>query len=399
MCRAGGDRPGSVGPMNVLAALVAFLFAVLGASLSTEGIFRPAELLPGALLSLVASGALFVSARCPRAATVVAICCEAAACAAGYLPTPLLLAPLIGCLYRLTVLGGPRAAGWWTASAVSAVIAGGAASDANPTGGSVLLRTVGVALWLLPAVFAGRMSHTQRAYLQLVQARAEDAERSRDDEVRRRLREQRLRIAQDLHDVVAHHLAVANAQAGTAAHLLTKRPEQVGELLAGLSGSTSAALRELKATVGLLRDPGDDSSPGTTPAPGLDQLPELVEACRAAGIDVRVASDGTPRQLPPLVELTAFRIVQEALTNVTKHAVHPVVTISLAYGEETFSVDVLNTSALPAPAGAAGFGLIGMHERAAAVGGSVHAGPAGPDRYAVRLTIPLAPWQEDRVTR
>ncbi|ONI73873.1 hypothetical protein BWI15_10665 [Kribbella sp. ALI-6-A] len=385
--------------MNVLAALVAFLFAVLGASLSTEGIFRPAELLPGAMLSLVASGALFVSARSPRAATVVAICCEAAACAAGYLPTPLLLAPLIGCLYRLTVLGGPRAAGWWTAIAVSAVIAGGAASDANPTGGSLLLRTVGVALWLLPAVFAGRMSHTQRAYLQLVQARAEDAERSRDDEVRRRLSEQRLRIAQDLHDVVAHHLAVANAQAGTAAHLLTKRPEQVGELLTGLSGSTSAALRELKATVGLLRDPGDDSSPGTTPAPGLDQLPELVEACRAAGIDVHVASDGTTRQLPPLVELTAFRIVQEALTNVTKHAVHPVVTISLAYDEDTFSVHVVNTSAHPAPVGEEGFGLIGMRERAAAVGGSVRAGPAGPDRYAVRLTIPLAPWQEDRLTR
>ncbi|WBQ07916.1 sensor histidine kinase [Kribbella sp. CA-293567] len=385
--------------MNGLAALVAFLFAVLGASLSTEGIFRPDELLPGAMLSLVASGALFASARCPRAATVVAICCEAAACAAGYLPTPLLLAPLIGCLYRLTAQGGLKAAAWWTAGAVSAVIAGGAASGANSTGGSLLLRTVGVALWLLPAVFAGRMTHTQRAYFRLVQARAEDAERSRDDEVRRRLSEQRLSIAQDLHDVVAHHLAVANAQAGTAAHLLTRRPEQVPELLAGLSGSTSAALRELKATVGLLRDPGDDSSTGITPAPGLDQLPELIEACRAAGIDVRVANEGTPRRLPPLVELTAFRIVQEALTNVTKHATRPVVTISLAYDDDTFSAHVVNTSTRPGPAGTEGFGLIGMRERALAVGGSVRAGPAGPDRYVVSLTIPLTPWQEEQVTR
>jgi signal transduction histidine kinase len=385
--------------MNVLAALVAFLFAVLGASLSTEGIFRPAELLPGAVLSLVASGALLASARWPRAATVLAICCATAACAVGYLPTPLLLAPLIGCLYRLTVLSALRVAAWWTGVAVSAVILGGAVSDANPTGGALLLRTVGVALWLLPAVFAGRMTHTQRAYLRLVQARAEDAERRRDDDVRRRLSEQRLRIAQDLHDVVAHHLAVANAQAGTAAHLLTKRPERVGELLAGMSASTSAALRELKATVGLLRGPGDDSEPSTTPAPGLAQLPELVEACRAAGMDIRVTSDGTPRQLPPLVELTAFRIVQEALTNVTKHAVRPVVTISLAYGEDTFSAHVVNTSTRATAADKEGFGLIGMRERAVAVGGSVRAGPAGPDRYAVCLTIPLARWQEDRVTR
>ena len=382
--------------MNVLTALVAFIFAALGASLSTEGIFRPHELLPGAMLSLVASGALYVAARCPRAATAVAICCEAAACAAGYLPTPLLLAPLIGCLYRLTVLLGPKPAAWWTGIAVSAVILGGATTDANPTGGSLLLRTVGVALWLLPAVFAGRMTH---AYLRMVQVRAEEAERNREDEVRRRVSEERLRIARDLHDVVAHHLAVANAQAGTAAHLLAKNPEQVRELLAGLGGSTSAALRELKATVGLLRDPGDDPSAATTPAPGLDQLPELIEACRAAGIDVRVVSDGTPRPLPPLVELTAFRIVQEALTNVTKHAVRPVVTICLAYEEDTFRARVVNTSARPGPAGTEGYGLIGMRERALTVGGSVEAGPAGRDQYAVSLTIPLAPWQEDQVPR
>jgi signal transduction histidine kinase len=147
--------------------------------------------------------------------------------------------------------------------------------------------------------------------------------------------------------------------------------------------------------VGLLRDPGDDSSADTTPTPGLDQLPDLIEGCRAAGIDVRVLSDGTPRRLPPLVELTAFRIVQEALTNVTKHAVRPVVTISLAYDQDTFSVHVVNTSARPGPVGAGGYGLIGIRERAHAVGGSVRAGPDGQDRYAVSLTIPLAPWQED----
>jgi signal transduction histidine kinase len=385
--------------MNVLTALVAFLFAPLGASLGTEGIFRPAELLPGALLSLVASVALFGAARYPRAATVVAVACETAACAAGYLPTPLLLAPLIGCLYRLTVLVSQKAAAWWTGFAVGAVILGGLTGDATPTGGSLILRTAGVALWLLPAVFAGRMTRAQRAYLRMVQARAEDAERGRDDEIRHRIGEERVRIARELHDVVAHHLTVANAQAGTAAHLMAERPDQARELLAGLDSATSAALRELKATVGLLRDTDDDTQAGTMPAPGLDQLPELAEACRAAGSDVTVRTDGSPRPLPPLVELTAFRIVQEALTNVTKHAVRPVVTITLTYAEDTFSARVVNTGARPGPAGSGGYGLIGMRERAHAIGGLVSAGPADPDQYTVSLTIPLTTWQEHQPPR
>jgi signal transduction histidine kinase len=263
----------------------------------------------------------------------------------------------------------------------------------------LILRTVGVALWLLPAVFAGRMTHAQRAYLRMVQARAEDAERGRDDEIRHRISEERLRIARELHDVVAHHLTVANAQVGTAAHLMAERPEQARHLLTGLNSSTSAALRELKATVGLLRDSDDDPPASTTPAPSLDQLPELVEACRSAGIDVAVRVAGPPRPLPPLVELTAFRIVQEALTNVTKHAVGPVVTITLTYAEDTFFARVVNTGSRPGPAGSAGYGLIGMRERAHAVGGWVTAGPADHDLYAVFLTVPLATWQEHQVSR
>lgn len=394
-----GDHPGSVRGMNVLTALVAFVFAALGASVSTEGIFRPDALLPGALLSLVASAALLVSERCPRAATVVAIVSGVAACALGYLPTPLLLAPLIGCLYRLTVHRGGTAASWWTGVAVVAVSLAAVAADVQPTAGEVLLRTVGVALWLLPAVFAGRLAHAQRAYLQVVQARAEDAERSRDQEVGRRLDEERLRIARDLHDVVAHHLAVANAQAGTAAHLLgKKRPEQVSELLAGLSESTSAALRELKATVGLLRRPGDDSSEAAPPAPGLDQLPDLIEACRVAGMDVRVVEVGTQRPLPALVELTAFRVIQEALTNATKHGDRPAVTVTLTYDDDTFSAHVVNPSAGSARAEPGGYGLVGMRERALAVGGSVAAGPDDGDQYAVALSIPLTRWQEGPVS-
>ena len=374
---------------NALAALVAFLFAALGASIGTQGIVGPDVLVPGVLLSLVASAALFTAARWPRAATAVAICCETAACALGYLPTPLLLAPLIGCLYWLTVVGSVREVAWWTGAAVAAVILGGLTD--TPTGGSLVLRTVGVALWLLPAVFAGRTTQAHRSYLQVVRARAEDAERTRDDEVRHRVGEERLRIARELHDVVAHHLAVVNAQAGTAQHLLDKRPEQARELLGALSTSTSSALRELAATVSVLRTADDDAA--TVPAPGLAQLGELVEPCRAAGIHVTVV--GEAPCLPRLVDVTAYRIVQEALTNVTKHAVDPAVTITLDRTADTFCVEVVNTGVRSGPAGA-GYGLVGMRERALALGGTVVAGPVGPDRYAVTFAVPLAPWEAPR---
>ncbi|MBB3676218.1 sensor histidine kinase [Modestobacter versicolor] len=384
---------GRVGVRDAAAALVAFLFAALGASIGTQGIVGPAVLVPGVLLSLVASGALLVAARWPRAATAVAICCETAACALGYLPTPLLLAPLIGCLYWLTVVGSVRAVAWWTGVAVAAVILGGLTD--TPTGGSLVLRTVGVALWLLPAVFAGRTTQAHRSYLEVVRARAEDAERTRDDEVRHRVGEERLRIARELHDVVAHHLAVAHAQAGTAGHLLDERPAQARELVAGLSTSTSAALRELKATVAVLRSADDETSADPVPAPGLDRLDDLVEPCRAAGIEVTVLRHGSLAGLPALVDLTAFRFVQEALTNVTKHAVEPSVTVTLTRTDDTFSVEVVNTGVRPGPTGS-GYGLIGMRERALALGGSVVAGPVGSDRYAVTLAVPLAPWEGPR---
>jgi len=381
-----------LGVRHGAAALVAFVFAVLGASIGTQGILGPSEHLPGVLLSLVASVALFTAARWPRVATAVAIGCETAACSIGYLPTPLLLAPLMGCLYWLTAVGSVRAVAWWTGSAVAAVIVGSLTD--TPTGGSLVLRTVGVALWLLPAVFAGRTTRARRSYLEVVRARAEDAERSRDDEVRHRVGEERLRIARELHDVVAHHLAVANAQAGTAEHLLDRRPDQARELLGALSTSTSSALRELAATVAVLRASDDDTPGETVPAPGLAQLGELVDPCRAAGIDVTVVGDPAPC-LPWLVDLTAFRVVQEALTNVTKHAVEPAVTIALDRTGDTFCVEVVNTGARPGPVGA-GYGLVGMRERALALGGTVVAGPVGPDRYAVTLAVPLTPWEGAR---
>jgi len=216
----------------------------------------------------------------------------------------------------------------------------------------------------------------RRAYLQAAHARAEYAEQTREEEARRRVAEERMRIARELHDVVAHHLALANAQAGTAAHIARTHPEQARRILAELTNSTSSALRELKATVGLLRQAGDSDAP-LEPAPRLAQLPGMAASLESAGLTVTVVTDGEPRWLSPGVDLTAFRIVQEALTNVTKHAAAKEARVRLAYSRDRLTITVTDegdgaTSAATGPNG--GFGLIGMRERALSVGGRLRTG-------------------------
>jgi len=236
----------------------------------------------------------------------------------------------------------------------------------------------------------------RRAYLDVVQARADYAERSREEEARLRVAEERMRIARELHDVVAHHMALANAQAGTAAHLARSHPDKVRKILDDLAGTTSSALRELKATVGLLHQ-SNDSDASLEPAPGLARLPELTAACQTAGIKVTVTTEGTPRPLSPGVDLTAFRIVQEALTNVTKHASAKAAYVQLEYARDRLTLTVTDNgtatapAAADAPAAGRGFGLVGMRERAQSVGGELCAGPRPQGGFEVTTTLPLHP--------
>uniref|UniRef100_UPI001C5E203A sensor histidine kinase n=1 Tax=Nonomuraea rhizosphaerae TaxID=2665663 RepID=UPI001C5E203A len=243
---------------------------------------------------------------------------------------------------------------------------------------------------LLPAVLA-EATRLRRAYLEAVRARAEHAERNREEEARHRVAEERARIARELHDVVAHHLALANAQAGTAAYLARTRPDQVQSILTDLAGTTSSALRELKATVGLLRRPGDPSSP-LEPAPGLGRLPELLAAFASAGLHAEVTVAGAERPLPPGVDLTAYRIVQEALTNVAKHAMAAATQVRLDYGADRLTITVTNEAvpvAAPPAGPGEGFGLLGMRERARSAGGHLRAGPAPTGGFTVTAELPI----------
>lgn len=218
------------------------------------------------------------------------------------------------------------------------------------------------------------------------------AELSREQEVRRRVGEERLHIAREVHDVVAHHIAVISVQAGAATYALSRQPEAAGAPLAHIRQASSIVVKELASIVGLLREPGAHDR---EPAPGIAQLPGLLDAFAAAGVRIDYAQDGEPRPLPATGNLAAYRITQEALTNARKHGDGGPVRVCFRYARDRLVIEITN-GVTPAPAAAddtrSGYGLIGMRERATSAGGTVDARLTGADLFAVRVELP-APWQ------
>ncbi|MFI6207455.1 sensor histidine kinase [Streptomyces sp. NPDC051041] len=220
-----------------------------------------------------------------------------------------------------------------------------------------------------------------------------------EERARRTLLEERSRIARELHDVVAHHMSVISIQAQVAPHLVQDPPEELRENLAGIRQNAVEALTELRRVLDVLRSEplvphaGEDGSGAAphAPQPTLDRLPALVENTRAAGLTVTTEITGERRPLPPAVELSAYRIVQEALSNVLRHAPGATAHVALAYGPRELRVEVVNTRpgrAAP-PSSGAGHGLLGMRERAAMLGGSLTAGPGADGGYRVRALLPV----------
>jgi signal transduction histidine kinase len=216
--------------------------------------------------------------------------------------------------------------------------------------------------------------------------RAEEAERTRDEAAQRKAMEERLRIARELHDSLTHSISVIQVQAGVAEHLARKRGEEVPPALQAIREAGADAARELRATLSVLRstEDGDGS--------GLCQLDSLVTRARAAGLPVTVTITGTERPLPSDVDRAAYRIVQEALTNVSRHAGPAQASVSLRYTPEALTVQVDNdgTGGGTRSAGP-GLGLIGMRERVSALGGLLHAGPQDDGGFRVRAELPARP--------
>jgi signal transduction histidine kinase len=352
-------------------------------------VFRghPVPHTPDAALLLVAVACLVlaVKRRYPVTVLLVSTAAVVTYSALGYVNSSVLLAPPVALftvaqsvpLRRALPLAGLTLVALMTATAT-------ANPFGTPTGGGFYLIPAPVAA----ALFGGIALRNRRAYVSSIQARAEE-------ETRRRIDEERLRIARELHDIVAHTMATINVQAGVAAHVLADNPAAAGPALEAIRQSSKDGLRELRAILNVLRQ-ADEGDP-TQPAPGLLQLEALITGACNAGLPVVLRQDGSPRQLPAATDLAAYRIVQESLTNVIKHAgPGATATVRLSFGDAAVRVEVTDTGAGPAPGLLAGggqpmiggHGIVGMRERAAAVAGTLVTG-RGPDGgYQVIATLP-----------
>jgi signal transduction histidine kinase len=278
------------------------------------------------------------------------------------------------------------------ASAIAAVVGGFLAIGVVLGRGHVLdvVTALWFAGWLVASLILGETTRSRRAYLEEVEGRALEAERSREDLARRRAGEERIRIARELHDVLAHRISMISVQSGVGAHLMDRDPDQARSALIAVNHASKEALQELRATLGLLRQV--DGPEPRSPAPGLAQLEGVMASATAAGVDVRLNVSGQPRDLPTGVDLAAYRIIQESLTNVIRHARSATARIAIDYRRADVVIEIEDDGHSVKEAGSpadVGNGLLGMRERAAALGGELEAGPLATGGFRVYARLPL----------
>jgi signal transduction histidine kinase len=243
---------------------------------------------------------------------------------------------------------------------------------------------------LFLAVALGEVVRSRRALAAETAERLRVVHEEREAEAARLVAEERLRIARDLHDTVAHSMATITVQAGSALHVLGPGDEKLRGALVAIRETSKNALREMRATLGQLRQGSPD---GNGASGGMDRLPALRDAVTAAGAPVTIAVEGEQRPLPPPVDEVAYRILQESLTNVLRHAGPSArATVRLCYGDTAFGIHVTDDGGGALSEGStagSGHGLTGMAERAAAVGGQVTAGPRDEGGFEVSARLPL----------
>jgi signal transduction histidine kinase len=336
------------------------------------------RVLLGLLFGLAATLPLLVRRRWPFAVLAVTLAAATATPVDGQYVFPIMVA--------LYTIGSTRS---WEATIAAAAAIVATAWIYILAGGPEFTYDDLIAVGLTSAVTAGLGLYvrSRRAHDAALQERAERLQRERELLAERAVAEERLRIAQELHDVVAHNvsLIVVQAQALRA----TVPDERVAEATAGIADLGREAMAEMHRTLKLLRA-GEDQAAERAPQPGLGDLDDLLERSRAAGLRVDLAVEGDPRPLAQSVDLSAFRILQEALTNVVKHAGRAHTTVLLGYRADALELTVTDTgdgatAPVPTPGG---HGLVGMRERAALFGGTLTAGPRGDHGFEVHAVLP-----------
>ncbi|WP_406729405.1 sensor histidine kinase [Streptomyces sp. GD-15H] len=352
--------------------------AGVAALLLGTGLFGPhpagsRELLGSALL---AAGGLALAARRRAPLVVLAV---TGLCAVGYQATGF---KVLAVSYLVAVYGavraGHRAVTLVTSLGLLAVLSLTALVSQDGPAREVVTQarnTLEIA-WLIAAFAAGEA-------VRQAERRADEAERTREETARRRADEERLRIARELHDSLTHQISVIKVQAEVAVHVARRRGEQVPEALLAIQEAGREASRELRATLEALRD--DD----TTPPHGLDHVPNLVKRFRTTGLETTLTIEGHPHAVPAAVGRTAYRIVQESLTNVARHAAATTASVLIDYRPDALAIRVDdNGKATLPPAPTPGLGLLGMRERVTALGGRLRAEPRGEGGFTVQAELP-----------
>ena len=367
---------------DVVLAAVIFALGLTGQPSPETG--QPLPLTPALVVMLaLACVALVVRRRAPIPVWVTTLVLAALSVAVADGPAPAIVTVMVA-VYTVATACRPR-----TALLVAA---------ATPV---VLISTYHLAgaeaAWLSDATYTltavsamacaiGFAVRGQRQVLAAAEERALRAEESREEEAQRRVTEERLRIARELHDVVAHHISVINVQSGVARHLVHSDPDAADVALGHVRDASAVVLSEMATILGLLRT--SDESPETQPAPGLAQADSLVDAVRRSGLTVSLRITGSPRALAPSADLAAYRLVQEALTNAAKHGLGSA-DVAIDYREDHVALDVANPVAPGAAVAESGHGLVGMRERVASVGGALVVGPRADGTFGVHAELPF----------
>jgi len=331
------------------------------------------------VLIWVAAGVLVARRRHPVLVLEVVFGAILVYFVAGYANGPIWLALIVA--YVTAVLGGHRRAAAITAVAgflifpwLDYLIRDGRAPSAAAL--------AGLAAWLLVLLGGSEIARVRRE-------RAAEAIRMQEQEALRRASEERLRIARELHDALGHHLSLINVQSGVALHLNEDLPDQARSSLSAIKQASKEALIELRSVLDILREQGEHAP--RSPTSTLARLDDLVTQAAAAGVEVRTEIDGAVRPLPFGVDVASFRIVQEALTNVTRHAAGATATVRVTYGDRSLDVRIDDDGGTSSMAGTEGTGrgIVGMRERVDALGGELEAGPRPEGGFGVRASFPL----------